>query len=130
MISTAKISRIYASALIFACLSANAAPGADEAFGKCMASAPSTIETMDCIDAETTRQDAKLNKAYKKLITSATPSAKAKVQEAQRAWIKMRDADCAYFQELDGGTRGAVNFSDCIMMHTKQRAEYLSTLVD
>jgi uncharacterized protein YecT (DUF1311 family) len=109
-------------------LAGHAAPPPADALSKCMNAAKDQIEEIDCIDAENARHDAKLNKAYKKLVAAATKQQKEKLQEAQRAWMKMRDADCEYFNVPDGGTNVSLNLADCVMTHTKQRAEYLEVL--
>src|SRR5262245_18840934 len=53
-----------------------------------------TIEMINCILAETMRQDARLNENYKKLISKLPTERKNALVEAQRAWIKFRDANC------------------------------------
>src|SRR5215471_2314746 len=46
-----------------------------------------TIEMINCILAETMRQDARLNENYKKLISKLPTERKNALVEAQRAWI-------------------------------------------
>ena len=48
-----------------------------------------------CIDAEHDIQDKKLNETYKKIMTDLNDGQKAKLKDAQRAWITYRDSWCA-----------------------------------
>lgn len=84
-----------------------------------------TVEMLDCIAAETERQDLRLNKAYKDVMAELTPQRKKQLQEAQRAWIKYRDANCDFYADPDGGTLAAVSSNDCYMSTTASRAKEL-----
>ena len=44
-----------------------------------------TADMLDCIDAETKRQDRRLNKAYKDVMDQLSPERKKQLQHAQRA---------------------------------------------
>ena len=55
-----------------------------------------TSEMLDCISAEHERQDARLNENYKRLISKLSPKRKEQLLEAQRAWVKFRDANCRF----------------------------------
>lgn len=89
--------------------------------------AGTTVGMIDCITAETKRQDAQLNKAYKALMVKLSAPRKAQLQEAQRAWIKYRDANCGFYYDPDGGTLAAVNANDCVMSATASRARELES---
>ena len=56
-----------------------------------------TIEMINCILAETRRQDARLN--YKRLILKLAIERKNALVEAQRAWIRFRDANCGFYAD-------------------------------
>lgn len=84
-----------------------------------------TVNMLDCIGAETTRQDARLNRAYKDVMVSLTPERKKQLQEAQRAWIKYRDANCNFYADPNVGTSAALNSNDCFMSSTASRAKEL-----
>ena len=51
-----------------------------------------TAEMINCILAETVRQDARLNTNYRNLLSKLTAERKSALIEAQRAWIRFRDA--------------------------------------
>ena len=53
-----------------------------------------TVEMINCILAETIRQDARLNENYKRLISKLVTERKNTLIEAQRNWIKFRDTNC------------------------------------
>ena len=55
-----------------------------------------TFDEIDCITAETRRQDALLNQRYKALIATLKPARKEALLAAQRAWISFRDLNCQF----------------------------------
>jgi uncharacterized protein YecT (DUF1311 family) len=63
-----------------------------------------TIEMINCILAETIRQDARLNENYKRLISKLTTERKNALIEAQRNWIKFRDTNCGFYADPKGGS--------------------------
>src|SRR5438034_10130951 len=69
-----------------------------------------TIEMINCILAETRRQDARLNENYKRLISRLATERKNALVEAQRAWIKFRDANCGFYADPDGGVLSILNY--------------------
>lgn len=102
--------------------------GLSKQFSSCIdKSGGVTSAMLDCIGAETKAQDARLNKSYKDVIATLSPSRKAVLQEAQRAWIKFRDANCRFYLDPDGGTMASVSAADCLMSGTATRAKELET---
>lgn len=87
-----------------------------------------TAGMIDCITAEHKRQDARLNAAYKALMADLPPARKTPLQEAQRAWIKFRDANCNFYLDPDGGSLARVQANDCMMTTTASRALELEKL--
>ena len=95
-------------------------------FSVCMDKAEGVTQNMvECIDAETKRQDARLNKAYKALVADLNPERKKQLLEAQRAWLKFRDTNCAFYYDPEGGTIARVQAVDCLMTMTANRATEL-----
>jgi len=84
-----------------------------------------TAEMLDCIGAETKRQDVRLNKAYKDVMASLTPARKKQLQEVQRVWIKYRDVNCNFYADPDGGTLAALSSHDCSVMTASCRRQHL-----
>jgi uncharacterized protein YecT (DUF1311 family) len=87
-----------------------------------------TINMLNCMADETTYQDIRLNKAYKSLMAELSPERKKQLQEAQRAWIKYRDANCQFYADPEGGTMATVLSNDCFMQSTANRAKELELL--
>ncbi len=100
--------------------------GLSKQYSSCMEKAAGvTSDMLDCISAETKRQDARLNKAYKEVMGQLSLTRKKHLQEAQRAWIKYRDTNCNFYADPDGGTMATVNSSDCFLSATAARAKEL-----
>lgn len=98
-------------------------------FSTCMDKAGGVTQDMvECIGAETQRQDLRLNKSYKALMAALSPERKKQLQEAQRAWIKFRDSNCSFYYDPDGGTMARINANDCVMTMTANRAKELENL--
>lgn len=99
-------------------------------FSSCMDSSGGvTVDMLNCIGAETSLQDKRLNNNYKKLMIQLSPERKKELQEVQRAWIKYRDANCNFYADPDGGTMATVSSSDCFMSSTAARAKELENFM-
>jgi len=98
-------------------------------FTECMdKSGGITLAMVECISAETQRQDQRLNKSYKALMASLSSVRKEQLQEAQRAWIKFRDSNCRFYLDPEGGSMSRVSAGDCAMTMTTNRANELAKL--
>jgi len=103
--------------------------GLTKQFSKCMESSNGvTINMLECIDAETKRQDLRINKAYKTVMDQLTPERKKQLQQAQRAWITYRDANCQFYFDPDGGSLARVSANDCFMSATATRSKELEAM--
>jgi len=89
-----------------------------------------TPEMMDCMSAETARQDARLNENYKRLMSKVSAKRKKTLLEAQRAWIKFRDLNCEFYYDPDGGTAARLASNDCFLQATADRAKELKNLTN
>ena len=87
-----------------------------------------TSEMLDCMSAEFTRQDARLNENYKRLMSKLSAKRKEGLLEAQRAWIKFRDTNCSFYFDPDGGSAAHLFGSDCMLNATANRATELKNL--
>src|SRR5262245_61343448 len=67
-----------------------------------------TIEMINCMLAETRHQDARLNENYKRLISKLPTERKNALVEAQRAWLRFRDANCGFYADPEGGSAATV----------------------
>lgn len=100
-----------------------------KAYNQCMEKSDGVTAAMvECITAEYKQQDTRLNQAYKALAKDLSAARKKQLQEVQRAWLKFRDANCAFYDDPDGGTLARVLSNECMMTLTAQRAKELETL--
>ena len=105
--------------------------GYSETYTACMdESGGVTINMLDCMGSETEQQDARLNQNYKAAMQSLTPAQQTQLRDAQRLWIKFRDADCALLGSLTGGSIDRINSASCFLDMSKQRADDLGRLVE
>lgn len=119
---------IAASALLLSlCASAYAADNA--ALKKCMDSANTTADMVNCNARQTKVQDERLNRAYKTALAAQEGARKQQLQDVQRLWINYRDANCAFAGSATGGTLDQVNGSGCVLDMTQTRAQELEDLV-
>ena len=79
-----------------------------------------TVAMASCFNAELTRQDQRLNKAYAAAMAAQTKAGQGALRTAQRAWIKRRDADCE--KDLTGGTIDMLERAGCHLEMTTVRA--------
>jgi len=84
-----------------------------------------TANMQTCIGQEASRQDARLNKAYNKLVSELSASRKKTLLMAQRLWIQFRDSNCGFYGDPDGGTIAMINQASCGLKMTSERAREL-----
>jgi len=102
--------------------------GLSKGFTVCMDNSGGvTVAMIDCIVQETTRQDQRLNKAYKSVMAQLSPERKDQLKKAQRAWIGFRDANCTFYADPDGGSLARVSANDCVLQATATRAQELES---
>lgn len=87
-----------------------------------------TYDMVECSSAELSLQDARLNLAYKNAMSVLSDESKSRLRDAQRIWIKFRDADCGIYYNLSGGTMDSLNGSGCELSMTQERADALEWL--
>lgn len=81
-----------------------------------------TLGMKMCAVRETDAWDALLNAEYQRLLGNLEGKAKDKLRAAQRAWISMRDGDCALpYAIYEGGTLAGVLAATCLLDRTATR---------
>ncbi|MDX8442735.1 lysozyme inhibitor LprI family protein [Mesorhizobium australafricanum] len=81
-----------------------------------------------CADADYQAADAKLNAAYKELVSRNDQASNKLLQTAQRAWIAFRDAECAYSTaDSEGGSIHPMEVSQCLVRLTNERIKQLAS---
>ncbi len=86
------------------------------------------MKLLDCTNAEYTYQDAQLNQAYKQAMQRIEETQQKRVKEAQRAWIKYRDAHCDFFTNPDAAEIAELQVQACLAQLTAERTQLLSKL--
>ena len=86
---------------------------------------PSTAAIVGCLQGRTKFWDGRLNQALKALNGSLTIRDQkprlAPLKAAQLAWLKYRDANCAFYASEDG-TIAQVEAANCVLEMTQNRA--------
>ncbi|MDB4951261.1 MAG: hypothetical protein JWM27_3910 [Gemmatimonadetes bacterium] len=97
-----------------------ARPAAAQA-GACSA-ARGTPALRECGTADVRRADAELNRVYGRLSGKLDAGRRRLLLEAQRAWLRYRDAQCRFAaSESTGGTLEAIERLDCLATVTRAR---------
>lgn len=79
-----------------------------------------------CAGAAFEKADAELNARYKRIVACLKDAAKP-LTEAQRAWIKFRDAECKFQgSATEGGSIQPTMVADCLKTVTQQRSKDLN----
>jgi uncharacterized protein YecT (DUF1311 family) len=89
-----------------------------------------TEAMIQCVSAEYERQEERLNQYYVKLLGSLSEDRSKALLEAQRKWLKFRDANCRFHYDPDGGSAARVVASTCRLKATVDRAKELEQFVD
>jgi uncharacterized protein YecT (DUF1311 family) len=114
--------------LTFGSTAYSADKGLSKKYLSCMNNPVSTQDMVECMDSEYKIQDARLNNAYKLLQQNLSADRKKQLLEAQRLWIKFRDANCGFYYDPDGGSMARLSANDCMMISTANRAKELENL--
>lgn len=94
------------------------------------AQAQTQIEMNDCAAKESRAADQKLNKLYAELAAKLEPERLAKLKEAERAWIKFRDADCDFQSSLyKGGSIYPMIYNGCLTDNINHRLKQLEQML-
>ncbi|RUX30801.1 lysozyme inhibitor LprI family protein [Mesorhizobium sp. M2A.F.Ca.ET.042.01.1.1] len=81
-----------------------------------------------CADADYQAAGARLNAAYKNIVSSNDQASNKLLQTAQRAWIAFRDAECAYSTaDSEGGSIHPMEVSQCLTKVTIERTKQLTS---
>lgn len=112
---------------------APAATGLSPTFTACRDGAQGAIEQAACLSAESTRQDQRLNQAYKQLQARLKGTSKTKLVNAQRAWLQSRSRDseldtALYDNSQVGNLQGELNDVMRLSARADQLQKYLQLL--
>ena len=82
---------------------------------------PSTMATVDCVQAKTKAWDQRLNTAYKGLMGRIDAGQGDPLKAAQRLWLQFRDANCRFYGSQQGTIR-QIQAAECLRAMTQDRA--------
>jgi uncharacterized protein YecT (DUF1311 family) len=82
---------------------------------------PNTIAIVECVEEKTRVWDERLNKAFKELPQRIDAGQISQLKDAQRLWIKFRDANCGFYGTQEGTIR-QIQAAECRRSMTKDRA--------
>jgi uncharacterized protein YecT (DUF1311 family) len=88
-----------------------------------------TAKIRECNARELKYQDALLNRYYRQTMNRLRGKQRQELCDAQRAWIRYRDANCRLYYGLTGGTIDILNGSSCYADRTARRARELQQLL-
>lgn len=86
----------------------------------------STLDIVDCLSAQAATWDKRLNSAYRAARAASPQDQRDQLREAQRAWIKYRDANCLYYR-MGEGSIAQLQAADCLLWMTRERTIELET---
>jgi uncharacterized protein YecT (DUF1311 family) len=87
-----------------------------------------TPDMLDCISTEFDIQDKRLNIAYAAAMRTLSPSRKASLRTAQRAWITYRDVWCNITFDEESGQAEHVAANQCMLDETIRQTIKLNEL--
>lgn len=100
------------------------------AFDACMKSGDAaggvTSAMMDCHGLENTRQDERLNRAYRTAMARLQPAQKAALRLSERRWLQQRKKGCQdAANSAGGGSASGLIYSSCFLDETIKRKIWL-----
>ncbi|MHC6227274.1 lysozyme inhibitor LprI family protein [Pseudomonas sp. X10] len=100
------------------------------AYTQCMDKASSTLAMGACIQAETRKQDDRLNQVYRQLMAKLDTEQQKRLREVQRIWIKYRDGNCAFHGRLSSGSIYRIEGAMCELDMSRDRAAELERILN
>ena len=89
------------------------------------------FEATQCAHKEFLAADAELNRTYGQLVAKLDAKRRARLKEAETAWIKYRDANCEYeSSRYEGGTMRPMIHSFCLARMTASRKDELKDQIE
>ena len=108
-------------------------PALSKQFGQCMdKSGGSDSEAIECLGTEYTRQDKRLNDAYRKLLVRVSKQKGEELRKVQRAWVAYVQVECGFLYDNEefAGTANRVEANSCNVTERARRAAGLEDLIE
>lgn len=100
-------------------------------FSSCMDDSAGIIaELVACLARETETQDVRVDQNYRIAASASSAERRKQLLESQRAWLRYRDANCAFHDDPEGGFRAVIDTQDCLLRETAARADELQRLAN
>jgi len=102
-----------------------------DVYGKCVERTSTNIEWAECGRQEISRQESRLNAAWKKIQScfdikeEAEKNAKEALLSEQRLWVKWKDSACTLF-DYAGREGQVLSYPMCKITVIKDRADWLT----
>ena len=84
----------------------------------------------DCSEKDYRKWDGELNQVYDRIMASLEEKNQLKLKEAQKKWIKYRDANCQAEREYHGGSMAPMIQAYCLRDNTKDRIKELERIYE
>jgi uncharacterized protein YecT (DUF1311 family) len=98
------------------------AAGSDDKNGDCDGG---TLQMVECLGEQRDAWDKELNKLYQAAPADAHAEQRKALRQAQRAWLKFREANCNYYW-LGEGSIAKISAAQCARDMTEKRARELA----
>lgn len=101
-------------------------------YARCLASdaGQTTVGMVECSNAEASRLDKVLTENYREIMSITTPAHSKALRDAQRIWLKFRDAEVKASAALyEGGSLASVIAGSTYISVTKQRLIEINALL-
>jgi uncharacterized protein YecT (DUF1311 family) len=116
------------AALLIAC---TAVPVSAQVAPQACPDAQTQAEMNRCAGATYARADTLLNQRYRQLMTAIGAPRRESLRVAQRAWIRFRDADCAFeASAYQGGSMQPTARLLCLADRTRKRVDELTRMLE
>jgi uncharacterized protein YecT (DUF1311 family) len=90
---------------------------------------PSTYGMANCSTREHNVWEDRLNRAYKKLMSTLEEPQKSRLRDVERTWIVYRDKKCEFYRREEDGTSVIPSNAYCMMEETGRQAVYLDEIL-
>lgn len=81
-----------------------------------------------CFVAETRQQEGKVSAGVQRMAKGLTPAEKKRLDDANVAWRRFRDLECAFFADPKGTPVESANNAQCVLDRTIKRAIDMESL--
>jgi len=130
MLGVGLLKKIFITLLLICIPALSSEPDYSGNYQQCLdRSGGVTAAMSECNAQELRYQDGLLNSRYRALISGLNGKKRRELKEAQRLWIRYRDANCGFYNGLTGGTMDIVVSGGCLVDMTARRAMELEAFL-